>query len=505
MEKTDRKSKSFIVLLLAILLCVAIVLGIGGFTYAKYISGKTVETQSATVAKWGYVISVDTENLFGKQYADNKITTETGASKVDVQAASANENNVVAPGTSGSMSFSVTGSAEVRSKITIAATTGTTVQLKWTDSDGNEQTYEPIKWTLTDSDSIKTTFDSYEKMIEGLNALSDSFSNINPNKTVNLSYTLSWAWEFESNNDEYDTILGEIANGGTVDGYTATTSVTLDLKITVEQIQGTGDSTLAAGLYDADDNLLVPYATSGMDVTTNYTEGTYQDGPSSPYYILNNTYTNAVCIVLPDDDITQIGTYAFYNCSSLEKVIIPDSVTSIGNYAFMGCSSLKSITIPDSVTSIGRYAFTGCSSLTSITIPDGVTIINHNTFENCEALESVTIGSGVTAIWSYAFDDCIALKSITIPDKVITIQSFVFNGCKALTSVTIGSGVLIIGDNAFKDCKALTSATFKNTEGWKAGDTSITSTELADPATAATYLYDTYCNYDWERDTTVSG
>ncbi len=143
------------------------------------------------------------------------------------------------------------------------------------------------------------------------------YQNIAPNTNIDVAYKLSWTWDLETGNDDdakatnnlYDTILGAIASGEdrtTESGetisvsdstatvceikYTAVTSVALDLKITVEQIQGTdGDSTLAAGLYDKDYNLLAAYATSGMDVTTDYSLSDYQSATASPYYILNNT------------------------------------------------------------------------------------------------------------------------------------------------------------------------------------------------------------------------
>ena len=44
------------------------------------------------------------------------------------------------------------------------------------------------------------------------------------------------------------------------------------------------------------------------------------------------------------------------------EYVIGDDVTSIGSCAFYGCSGLNSITIPKSVTSIGQYAFYDCTA-----------------------------------------------------------------------------------------------------------------------------------------------
>ena len=57
-------------------------------------------------------------------------------------------------------------------------------------------------------------------------------------------------------------------------------------------------------------------------------------------------------VAIIPEGITEIGD-TFYNCSSLESVIIPESVKKIGNEAFEGCTSLKSIIIPESVKKIG--------------------------------------------------------------------------------------------------------------------------------------------------------
>ena len=88
--------------------------------------------------------------------------------------------------------------------------------------------------------------------------------------------------------------------------------------------------------------------------------------------------------------MTNIGSYAFSDCSGLTSVTIPNSVASIGgDYAFSGCSGLTSVTIPNSVTSIGRYAFLNCSGLTSVTIGSGVKNIYSQAFAYCKELTDV--------------------------------------------------------------------------------------------------------------------
>ena len=49
-----------------------------------------------------------------------------------------------------------------------------------------------------------------------------------------------------------------------------------------------------------------------------------------------------------------------------QNTIIPNNVTSIGSFAFYDCLTLTSITIPNSVTSIGEWAFSYCDILTTV-------------------------------------------------------------------------------------------------------------------------------------------
>ena len=156
-------------------------------------------------------------------------------------------------------------------------------------------------------------------------------------------------------------------------------------------------------------------------------------------------------------NVTSIGQYMFYYCSSLTSITLPEGITGIGQYAFGGCSSLTSINIPDGVTSIGASAFQGCSSLTSITIPDGVTSIGARAFQGCSSLTSITIPDGVTSIGARAFQDCTSLTSINIPDGVTSIEESTFWQCSSLTSITLPNSVTSIALTAFENCSSLTS------------------------------------------------
>lgn len=88
---------------------------------------------------------------------------------------------------------------------------------------------------------------------------------------------------------------------------------------------------------------------------------------------------------------------------------------------------------------------------------------------------------------------------ILVCESVTSIGERAFAGCTKLTSITIPDSVTFIGDYAFYNCKKLTSVIFENTTGWTTSGNSISSSDLADPATAATYLTSTYYRYSWKR------
>ena len=98
------------------------------------------------------------------------------------------------------------------------------------------------------------------------------------------------------------------------------------------------------------------------------------------------------------DGVTEIGSVAFNDCTSLESVTISNSVTKIGQHAFDGCTAIRGMEIPDSVTEIGSEAFHDCSALRTVGLTGNVTKIGSGAFGNCGMLDEIEY-SGTKEQW----------------------------------------------------------------------------------------------------------
>jgi len=193
------------------------------------------------------------------------------------------------------------------------------------------------------------------------------------------------------------------------------------------------------------------------------------------------------------EGVSTIGDRAFYGCMGLTEVKLPASLTTIGEraFAFSECTGLTEIKLPANLTTIGKSVFSGCTGLNEVKLPANLTKINNGAFSGCTGLTSLDL-SGYTSL--------------------TTIGESAFKFCMGLTEIKLPANLTKIGCGAFIYCINLTSAVFANTNGWKVYEYgggsyigSISSSNLAVPATAAKYLRKEvsdggYCDKYWKKD-----
>ncbi len=271
-EKKQRRNKRILIISAMLVLLIAL-LCFGGTTFAKYITSKDAKVEQATVAKWGFVVTVNTNKMFSDKYNAGEIATIPGSGDptVDVKAS----NKTVAPGTKGSMTIDVDGKAEVNAAVSFAelATPVTVSDVSLHNNADTDATndYMPIKWTIKRTGTVKDvavndfTGMTNRTLAECITELKKESYKLNAGDSVDLTYTLEWEWAFSSSdaNDEKDTLLGyaaekkgtatdldTAANGDIVvnaDGttvtvkgdtnteYTANTTVNFGFKVSVVQ------------------------------------------------------------------------------------------------------------------------------------------------------------------------------------------------------------------------------------------------------------------------------
>lgn len=152
-------------------------------------------------------------------------------------------------------------------------------------------------------------------------------------------------------------------------------------------------------------------------------------------------------------------TTGFYQCLSLEEIVLPPTITSIGSHAFEACENLTSVVFtarPEGASlKLGASAFKGCRNLTSIEIPDGVETIEPNCFAGCEKLSQVRFPSTLRAVGKGAFERCRNLAALELPDSADKLGESAFAECSSLTSVVLPARLEEIDAKLFYFCESL--------------------------------------------------
>lgn len=200
MTKTLKNKK---VMLIALVTLLAVVSSAFIGTLARYVTSSS-ESDGATVAKFGLNTSNEID-LFQESYGLHAASDTTG-------------KRIIAPGTSGSYEFEVSGTSEVAYEVTADAS------IEYSDEwDG----YEPLEFSL---DGV--TWTSFEDFNTNLSTALKS-GRIAPNADYENTQELYWRWPFEviegensDKNDEKDTGMGLAATTANAPTVIVTVTIT---------------------------------------------------------------------------------------------------------------------------------------------------------------------------------------------------------------------------------------------------------------------------------------
>ena len=187
--------------------------------------------------------------------------------------------------------------------------------------------------------------------------------------------------------------------------------------------------------------------------------------------------------------VTEIQQYAFRGCTALETVNFNAINCIVSDEACFGDNPrFKNLNIGEEVQLIDDFAFTNCDSITKLIIPNSVTTIMARAFKDCKSLDTIEIGSSLQSLADDAFaycgdsllyisvnhdnpyfdtrNDCNALirtstnelvlgsVNTIIPDGIISIGNYAFTN-RRMTSINIPGTIQAIGNESFNYCNLL--------------------------------------------------
>lgn len=197
---------------------------------------------------------------------------------------------------------------------------------------------------------------------------------------------------------------------------------------------------------------------------------------------LDSLITREISGAYTNDRVTQIGEYAFANCTEITDINLPN-VINISYNSFHGCTKLKAISLPHCQVA-GGNSFYGCSNLEAVSLPSCHTLGTGalgSAFWGCSKLSQVSLPL-VTTIMSFTFRDTVIQKIDFLSVNNIESRAFTYarqldtlilrnsNVCVLKnidafdsTKIAAGTGYIYVPDNLVDSYKIATNwVTFAN-------------------------------------------
>ena len=220
-NERSNNGKRIVLIMLALLLIAAI--AFGAYTYSKYVTNQK-GTGSATVAQWGYTVTIGDTQTHTDDFGFSKNYSYLGQAQGSATGAvisTVRSNNVVAPGAKGSFTFSIEGTAEVDAQLTASIAKMKDIYIT-VENDNTTLYYFPVLFTVTATGEeslptnvtlwdFKTWAESFTKKLEAGNT----------DYSTAKEYTVSWDWDYSVTNAiQLYTVTGDAESGYTIAKYT---------------------------------------------------------------------------------------------------------------------------------------------------------------------------------------------------------------------------------------------------------------------------------------------
>lgn len=111
-----------------------------------------------------------------------------------------------------------------------------------------------------------------------------------------------------------------------------------------------------------------------------------------------------------------MGSGVFRSCSLLEELTIPPLVTQLDSYTFASCISLETVNGIERMTSIGTNCFDSCPKLRgTVILNEALLELGAHIFRDCISLEKIIFKGIPTTVANNVFSNCINIKDIYVP------------------------------------------------------------------------------------------